>query len=146
MTEKPACLTERENQKMKTTSLKIAALGLVLGLGVVITPSVRAELTDTTKGPRLALTQGEPLRTVNDFKSLRKGDKIAAYCPMMKETYVTTIRNVDSKGHATIQETKKGYAVGGCDIILQKNAGGKEVSTLMRCPNGKVLPVVCSKM
>lgn len=129
---------------MKTTSLKIAALGLVLGLGVVMTPSVRAELADTTKGSRLTVAQ--PLRTVDDFKSLRQGDKIAAYCPMMKETYVTTIRNVDSKGHATIKETKSGYAVGGCNIILQKNANSKEVSTVMKCPNGKVLPVECSKM
>lgn len=129
---------------MKTTSLKIAALGLALGLGAVITPSANAVPVDTAKGVRLDTAQ--PLRTVDDFKSLRKGDKIAAYCPMMKETYITTIRNVDSKGHATIAETKKGLAVGGCNIILQKNANSKEVSTLMICPSGKVLPVNCSKM
>ncbi len=131
---------------MKTTSLKITILGLLLALGVMVTPSLKAESIDTTKGARLAVIQGESLRTVEDFKSLRKGDKISAYCPMMKETLVTTIRNVDSKGHATVTETKKGYEVGGCDIFLQKNVASKEVSTVMKCPDGKILPVVCSKL
>lgn len=131
---------------MKTTSLKIAALGLALGLGVVMTPSVKADWTETTKGARLTVTQGEPLRTVDDFKSLRKGDKVAAYCPMMKETFVTTIRNVDSKGHAVIKETKKGFEIGDCNITIRKTGVGKETQTVMTCPDGRVLPVVCSKM
>lgn len=128
--------------QMKTISLKIVALGLALGLGAILAPSMKAESTDTTKGARLMT----PLRTVEDFQNLTKGDKIVAYCPMMKETFITTIRDVDSKGHATITETKKGLEVGGCEILLQKDSDSKEVKTLMVCPDGKVRPVVCSKM
>lgn len=135
---------------MKVTSIKIAVMGLILGASLLASPVAKAEAkaepVDTSKGSRLVLPHGAPLRTVEDFQSLGKGDKISAYCPMMKETYTTTIRDVDSKGRATVTETKKGFEIGGCDIVLQKKADSKEVTTLMRCPNGKILPVECTKM
>ncbi|MDR0534657.1 MAG: hypothetical protein LBH01_11970 [Verrucomicrobiales bacterium] len=144
---------------MKTTHLKITALSLVLGLGATLgTASVKADFSDltgrnnqaqwvnTTKGPRLTVTQEKSLRTVEDFQSLNKGDKIAVYCPLMKETFVTTIRDVDSKGHAKIKQTSKGYEVEGCNIILQRKDSSRETDTVMVCPDGKVRPVECSKM
>ncbi len=125
-------------------NVKFAILGMALGLGIFAANSVQAVSVETTKGARLVAAQ--PLKTVADFKALQKGDKIAAYCPLMKTTYVTTVRDVDSKGHATITDTGKGLKVGGCSIILEKAASGKEASTKMVCPDGTLRPVQCGKM
>jgi len=126
----------------------IMAITIAVGLGVSVMESAQAaNWIDTTKGPRLStLAQEKKLVTLDDFKSLKKGDKLVASCPLMKETYVTTIRDVDSKGHVKIQETKKGYALGGCNIVLQKKAHSKEVDSVMVCPDGTLRPVSCKTM
>lgn len=125
---------------MKIVNIKTAVMGLILGASLLlVTPLLKAESVDTTKGTRLSVTQGDALRTSDDFESLHQNDKIMAHCPMMKETHVTSIRNVDSKGHATIQETKNGYVASGCTTALQKKPGSKEVSAAMACPSHEAL-------
>ena len=129
--------------------IKLTVLAATLGLGLLSVTSSQAEVISTTKGERLAVTgestQGTRLSTLADFKSLRKGDKMSVYCPMMKSTTVTTIRNADSKGHVKITETGEGYAVGGCNVILKKQSD-KQVKSVMVCPDGSVQPVECVKL
>ena len=112
---------------------------------------------DTTKSPRLttdskANAQHYPtkevrsLSTLNDFKSLEKGDRIAYWCPMMKKTVVTTVSNVDTKGHAQIRQTRQGLKMDGCNIVLKRKSGSREVDSMMVCQDGTLRPIACRLM
>jgi hypothetical protein len=110
---------------------------------------------ESTKGIRLNTgthnlhhmrMHGENLTTVAEFKNLRKGDRISSWCPMMERTTISTIRNVDTKGHAKMNETHQGLKMNGCNIILRRTAGTKEVESLMVCPDGKLTPIQCRKI
>jgi hypothetical protein len=139
----PQNQTKRQNMK---SSMRIASAVLAAGLGFLAATGLQAALVDTSKGSRLALpSQGTRLTTEQDFRSLREGDKVVVHCPMMKTTHVTYIRNVDSKGHAKVTETKQGWKVSGCNIIVQRKGGSKETSTMMVCPDGTLTPVHCRK-
>ena len=128
------------------SSMRIASMALAVGLVFLATNGLEAALVDTSKGARLALpNQGTRLTTEQDFRSLRGGDKVVVHCPMMKTTQLTYIRNVDSKGHAKVTETKQGWKVSGCNIIVQRKGGSKETSTMMVCPDGTLTPVYCRK-
>lgn len=125
---------------------------MALGLGAFAAPTTQAAAyKDTSRGPRLTTTsvapiQGKRLGTLEDFQSLRKGDKIASWCPMMQKTIVTTVRNVDTKGHVKIEETKEGMKLSGCSIVLRRQGASKEVRSLLVCPDGTLTPVECRKM
>lgn len=122
----------------------VAAITLALGFTTLATINTsQAATVDTSKGTRLATAT--PLRTIEDFKGLQKGDKISVRCPMMKETAVTTVRDVDSKGFAKITETSKGWKLNGCNIVLKRVAGSKEVKSFMVCADGTLTPAECSK-
>jgi len=146
-----------------TTTLIMASV-----ISLVATASLSHATTtmDTTKGERITLSgnnymdnendkgatrmtsdsDSASLTTLNDFKSLKKGDRISSWCPMMNKTYVTTVRDVDSKGHVKIKQTKRGMVIKGCNVILQRQPGGKEVQSMMVCPDGKLRPVECSRI
>lgn len=132
---------------------RIIAMTLAAGLGTFAFQAGQAgNRIETGKGVRLdtsipaAKVQGKDLRTVEDFRSLRKGDKIASYCRMMKATTFTTVRNVDSKGHLQLTETRDGLKMEGCNIVLQRKGGHREVNSVMVCPNGTLTPVQCRKI
>jgi len=131
---------------------KMIAITLAVGLGAFAVSTTQAAVyKDTTRGPRLTTTsvapmQGERLTTLEDFKNLRKGDKIASWCPMMKKTIMTTVRNVDTKGHVKIEETKEGLKMNGCNIVLRRQGASKEVRSLMVCPDGTLTPIECRKL
>jgi len=131
------------------TSIKFTVLAATLGLGLLSITSSHSAVVSTTKGDRITVsgvsTTGSRLNTLADFKNLNRGDKVSVYCPMMKSTTVTTIRNADSKGHVTITETSRGLDVSGCNIILKRQSGN-QVQSLMVCPDGSVRPVECIKL
>jgi hypothetical protein len=130
------------------TSKKI--LALLITLSALSFPALQAATwEETTKGPRLTAegkSEGVSLNTAEDFMNLKKGDKVEAYCPMMKKTYTTTITDVDSKGHQKVTKTSAGWDADGCDIKIMKNKSDKGTHTMMVCPDGTVTPVECRKM
>jgi hypothetical protein len=130
---------------------KITTLSLSLGLVAITLSSAQAgHWVESTKGPRY-MTGGkshivnDPM-TVEDFKALKEGDQIEAYCPMMKKTYTTYVTEVDKAGHQKIKETKSGWEVVGCDLKLKRNKDGVGTKMTMVCPDGTVTPVECHKM
>lgn len=126
----------------------LIAVTLALGLGGLGTQTTQASVYhDSGRGPRLATAnKSDTLSTLEDFKNLQKGDQLAAYCPMMKKTIVTTVRNVDGRGRVILKETKEGLKMDGCNIVLQRKSGSKEVHSKMVCPDGTLSPVQCSKL
>lgn len=136
----------------------IIAVSLVVGLGTFVVQSTHAsKWIDTGRGPRLttsskasvhdhATMEGRRLSTLDDFKNLRKGDKIASWCPMMQKTTVTTVRDVDTKGHVKMRKTQQGLKMEGCNIVLKRSIGTREVNSYMVCPDGTLTPVQCRKM
>lgn len=113
---------------------------------------------ETTRGTRLTTShhesnqyesnyRGERLTTMQDYRNLRKGDRVSSWCPMMKRTTVTTISNVDTKGHVKMEQTRQGTKMNGCNIVLQRKPGNtKEVNSMMVCPDGTLRPTHCSKL
>jgi hypothetical protein len=123
-------------------------LAIMLAVSALALPILQASTwVETSKGPRIS-TQGEgkPLKTAEDFMSLKKGDKVEAYCPMMKKTFTTTITDVDSKGRQKVTRTTAGWDADGCDVKIMKNKDSKETHTMMVCPDGTLTPVECRKM
>jgi hypothetical protein len=145
----------KERNMMKKMN-NVTAMGMVMSFGaLVLQPAQAAHVMETSKGIRLntgehmssySRMDGENLSTVADFKNLRKGDRVASWCPMMQKTTVTTIRNVDTKGHVKMTETHQGLKMNGCNIILRRTAGTKEVESFMVCPDGTLTPIECRKM
>lgn len=125
-------------------------LALLLTLSALALPTLQAATwVETTKGPRMTAEgkhEGKLLTAEEDFASLKKGDKVQAYCPMMKKTYTTTITDVDSKGHQKVTKTSAGWDADGCDIKIMKNKNDKGTHTMMVCPDGTLTPVECRKM
>ncbi len=137
---------------MKTT-IKLAAYTAILTLGLWGATTTQASTyKDSGRGPRLttssnATVEGKRLTTMSDFENLKHGDKVAAWCPMMKRTYVTTIHNSDGRGRATFTKTKNGMKMDGCNIVLHKKSGNsREVQSMMVCPDGTLTPTHCSKI
>lgn len=130
---------------------KIVLGSLVLGLGFMLTQNSQAGIwIETSKGPRLTTgfhsKDSRTLLTVHDFKQLKKGDRVKSWCPMMQETTISTIRDVDSKGHVKIKETHRGHKLSGCNIIVRRKALVNETETVMVCPDGTLTPIECRKM
>lgn len=137
---------------MKLNNKRIIAITLAAGLGTLAFQTSQAgNWVNTGKGARLSIStpaataQGANLRTVEDFRNLHQGDKIASHCPMMKKTTVTTVRNADSKGHARLTETRDGLKMDGCNTVLQRKNGHRKVDSVMTCPNGTLAPIQCRK-
>ena len=135
------------NPIRKPLGLSLLSAAVIALLSVLANPATAAE---TTKGQRFDTAaqsvELKQLKTEGDFKSLSKGDKIVAYCPMIKKVVVTTVRNVDSKGRVKVIETKDGAVLDGCNIKLVRKPGSKEVSAVMVAKDGKAMPVECSVM
>jgi hypothetical protein len=134
-----------------TFSKNCIALSLSLGLATLTLSSAQAgHWVESTKGPRY-MTGGDAhiqnqMTTAEDFKALKKGDQIEAYCPMMKKTYTTTVTEVDKVGHQKVKKTSSGWEVVGCDLDLKRNKDGVGTTMTMVCPDGTVTPVECHKM
>lgn len=130
----------------------LIAISLALGLGALVAPTAQsAHSEQSSKGARFTAThpshiEGERLTTMHDFKGLKKGDRVSSYCPMMNKTTVTTIRDVDSKGHAKLTQTRDGMNMDQCNIVLRRKTGSKEVQSMMVCPDGTLTPVECRKV
>lgn len=130
--------------------MNIIKIFLILAIGFCMIPTYQghAERVKTSKGYRLDTTQWKtvPLKEVEDFKTLRKGDKIAVYCPMKKRYMVTTIRNADSKGRIKIRETRTGWDMEECGVVLKRKPGKREVQPMIVCPDGTLNPTTCKKL
>jgi hypothetical protein len=136
----------------------VIAVSLVVGLGTFVAQSTQASTwIDSGRGPRLTTSskasmhdhstmEGRRLSTLDDFENLREGDRIASWCPMMKKTIVTTVRDVDTKGHVKMRETRQGIKMKGCNIVLKRKGGSRQVDTMMVCPDGTLQPAQCRLM
>ena len=135
---------------MKLNITKVFLI-LTVGLGTLITYQSHAGLVKTNKGYRLDDTKWEriPLKDLEDFKSLKKGDKIAMYCPARNRMLVVTVRDADSKGRVKIKETRRGWDVGGCHVVLQRTPGQRETRQMIVCPicpKGTLHPMVAERL
>jgi hypothetical protein len=142
---------EKTNQhKINTMKLSKSTLAIILAVSALSLPILQAATwVETSKGPRMSADgkhEGKVLNTADDFMNLKKGDKVEAYCPMMKKTYTTTITDVDSKGRQKVTRTTAGWDADGCDVKIIKNKDSKETHTMMVCPDGTLTPVECRKM
>lgn len=125
-----------------------ALLAIVLGLSLTLSYQSEAKMVKTTKGYRLDTTKWTttPLKDIEDFKSLKKGDKIAVYCPMKKRYMVTRIYNVDSKGRVKFKKNSSGWEMDDCGVVLKRKPGKKEVEPMIVCPDGSLNPTICKKL
>ncbi|MBX7158345.1 MAG: hypothetical protein K1X66_08175 [Verrucomicrobiae bacterium] len=132
---------------MKLSIIKFF-LVLTLTSGIITINASNAERVKTSKGYRLDTTQWKtvPLKDVEDFKTLRKGDKIAVYCPMKKRYMVTTLRNADSKGRVKIREARSSWDMEECGVVLKRKPGKREVQPMIVCPDGTLNPTTCKKL
>lgn len=120
-------------------NIKQTLFGAVLGIGLLIVVSSQAAVIQTTKGDRLSVSGLATPETVS-FKSEAKANS----CPMMKKSIVTTVRDVDSKGHVTVAETGVGISHEGCSTVQQRDTAN-QVQSVMVCPDGSAQPMTCCK-
>lgn len=131
---------------------KMTAVTMALGLGLFAFQSSQAGIwVESGKGSRLATTSNATaysgdLNTQEDSRSLHQGDRVSAYCPMMKKTIVTTVTNPDGKMHKKEYKTKEGLSSENCTIVLQRKGSSKELQSVMVCPDGTLTPVQCRLM
>lgn len=120
-------------------------LAIITGVSLLSLTSgvLAAGSVETTKGTRLV--PAAPA-TSSELSNLKKGDKLRIYCPMMKTTLYTVVRNVDSKGHVKLTETTGGLVGKKCRVVMKRDPDSKQVSSQMICPDGSVVPVTCEKM
>jgi hypothetical protein len=99
----------------------------------------------TTKGQGLTL---KPLRSLEDYRQLRLGQRLVLRCPRMGTTIYTTVRDVDGKGRLRLVETREGwrFSAGGCTILLMRHGAEKTVRSMMVCPDGTLAPIHCYQM
>lgn len=112
-------------------TLFVAAFGLITAV------STQAASVQTTKGDRLSVSG------TSAYAALYTSAGKATSCPMMKKTTVTTVRNADSKGHATITETSTGIDHSKCNTIQQRDVASNQVQSVMVCPDGSAQPASC---
>jgi hypothetical protein len=111
-----------------------------------------------SKGPRLSPTANEGqhhyrhstaqtpyLNSTEDFDALKTGDRISHYCPMTEKTTITTVRALDSKGHAKIIAHKSWMNHSECKLSMVRD-NDNTVHTTMTCPDGVVRAVKCKKV
>lgn len=134
------------------TKIKTASYATIMTLVLCAAATTQASThKDGGRGSRLttssnATVEGKRLTTMSDFENLKHGDKVAAWCPMMKRTYVTTIHNPDGRARVDFTKTKHGMKMDGCNIVLHRKAGSREVQSMMVCPDGTLTPIHCSKI
>src|SRR5882757_10489177 len=112
---------------MKKT-IRIAALTLTLGLALQGAGNVFAETEGTiSEQARMSSDkEGTPMKSREEFTSLRKGDKIVIH-GKNDRGITTVITNVDDQGRAKWSTTKNGDQLEGSSLVLKRKPGSKEI-------------------
>lgn len=126
---------------MKST-IKIAAMGLTLAVSYQGIPALQAQDKGTvTEEARMSSSrEGTPMKSAEDFSSLKKGDRFIIFHKNDKGV-TTVITSVDKNGLAKWNETKNGSQLDGGQLITRKKENSREVETLVMEKDGTLTPV-----